>query len=102
MQMMMAVTNNNSNTTNQRRNNHGGRGGGWGGRGNQHYLVPQQQPPMIHPSVGMQWQQPMHQQQLQSMPILVMQQPNMLPTHGCDTPDWHTSATCPAPRQGHM
>eukprot|EP00957_Ditylum_brightwellii_P064338 4882664-Ditylum_brightwellii.AAC.2 len=79
---------------------------------------------MMHPSVGMQWQQPMPQQQLQPMPIPAMQQPNMMPaynlqgqpinyhkrynnlnycwTHGCDIPDWHSSTTCPAPRQRHM
>eukprot|EP00957_Ditylum_brightwellii_P170333 12965252-Ditylum_brightwellii.AAC.1 len=23
-------------------------------------------------------------------------------THGCDDHDWHTSATCPNPRQGYL
>eukprot|EP00957_Ditylum_brightwellii_P125591 9573150-Ditylum_brightwellii.AAC.1 len=59
--MMMAVNDPNNNTTNQRRNNQGGRGGGRGGRSNQQYLVPQQQSPMMHPSMGMQWPQPMQQ-----------------------------------------
>eukprot|EP00957_Ditylum_brightwellii_P139603 10639813-Ditylum_brightwellii.AAC.2 len=79
--MMMAVNNSKSNTTNQCQNNRGGCGGGRGGRSNQQYLVPQQQPPMIHPSMGIQWQQPMQQQQFQSTPMPAMQQPNRRHTH---------------------